>query len=384
MEQKLIKLEPISWKIMLEVFSKGNPTVVREVPIEFQPRGTGESHYSFEQVYLYIKHAGIVWWRKHKMSLRRMGKFLTIGAISGVAIHFTLLYLLTDVVGLWYLLSAIIAAIATATSSYFLNHKITFKGMENKNKTTGWIKYQLLSGASDALYVGLLALFVEVVGLWYIFGAIASLAILFPLKYKVASTLIWSKKKNPDAPNHDWISFYKGGFLQKRWKQAIAKTVWGWTPDTDGVLNVGCGSSPIAVKYPKSTNVDANKEKLAYLKDKLPSIATVHSQAENLPFDREQFGGVICAELIEHSDRPEEVVREISRVVKRCGRVVITTPDYSKLMWKLSKGFIGMEDDHVSHFTRESLEALCKGYGLRPLEYKYVAGCDLCELFEKV
>lgn len=132
----------------------------------------------------------------HKYS--KMTKFGLVG-ISGTLINFGLLYAFTSIASLWYIFSAILATIVASTSNYFLNHLWVFKGRGIANHSIGWTKYQILSTITDGIYIGFLALFVEVVGLWYILGAFLSLLIVFPIKYKVATIFVWKEKRNPDA-----------------------------------------------------------------------------------------------------------------------------------------------------------------------------------------
>ena len=375
----MIKLKPTSWKIMLEILVKANPTKVVEVPIQFDERQAGESKFSAKQAMLYFKHLAKLFQFKHQHII----KFGLIG-LSGMGIHFPLLYVLTDIVGLWYIWAAIIAIVVASTSNYILNHKFTFKDRAVKNHVIGWAKYQVLSAITDSMHIGLLAFFVEVIGLWYILGTAIAIVTIFPVKFGIASTFIWQRERNPANAAYDWESFYKGHTLQKHWKRSIAKTVWDWIPSSNNLLNVGCGSSPIIAKYPNSTNVDINEAKLLFLKEKLPSISITCAGAENLPFDNEQFEDIICIEMIEHLEDAEKAIAEIARVLKPNRNVVIATPDYSKLFWRISKEFIGVEEDHVTHFTKETLESLCRKYGLISLRHKYIASCDLCEMFTKV
>lgn len=52
----------------------------------------------------------------------------------------------------------------------------------------------------------------------------------------------------------------------------------------------------------------------------------VQGDAERLPFADGTFDAVICAELLEHVFDPRQVVREIRRVLRPGGRVLITVP----------------------------------------------------------
>jgi len=375
---KGVELCATSWKVMLEVLIKANPTKVVEVPITFEERTSGESKFNTKQVVAYLKHLVSLTLYKY----RRLVKFGLIGA-SGAVIHFGLLYMFTDVVGLFYMLSAVCSIGVASTSNYILNHKWTFKERAISNHVLGWGKYQVLSGISDVIYLGLLALTVEVIGMWYMAGAVLSVLIIFPVKFGVASTFIWREEKNADAADYDWNSFYKGTPIQKWWKRSIAKTVWNWIPNSSSLLNVGCGSSPIAVKYPTSTCIDVNVNKLDFLKEKLPNITTEVMPAGALSYVDESFDYVLCIEVLEHISEPSGAISEMVRVLKSGGKIVLATPDYSRKHWLIAEKFTPAGEQHVYKFTRKALEETCEQYGLRSMRHKYVAGCDLVELFTK-
>jgi hypothetical protein len=65
------------------------------------------------------------------------------------------------------------------------------------------------------------------------------------------------------------------------------------------------------------------------------------------------------------------------------GTAVIATPDYGRGLWKLAEFFTPYKEEHITQFTKESLEEICKKYGLVPVRHKYVATCDLVEEFVK-
>jgi len=93
---------------------------------------------------------------------------------------------------------------------------------------------------------------------------------------------------------------------------------------------------------------------------------------------------VTCIEVLEHLPSPKRAVEEIARVLKVGGKAVIATPDYSKKQWLLAEKFTSYRNGHVSRFTKDGLEMLCRRYKLVPREHFFVAGCDLIELFERV
>lgn len=56
--------------------------------------------------------------------------------------------------------------------------------------------------------------------------------------------------------------------------------------------------------------------------------ADVHGYAAALPFADEFFDTIVCTETLEHVADPAAVVREMARVLKPGGHVILTTPQY--------------------------------------------------------
>ena len=54
------------------------------------------------------------------------------------------------------------------------------------------------------------------------------------------------------------------------------------------------------------------------------------------PVDSEQFDLVVCAETIEHLENPRAVFRELTRVARRDGWIIVTTPNQLSLLSKLT------------------------------------------------
>jgi dolichol-phosphate mannosyltransferase len=372
-----VVLKADSWKIMLEVLIKSNPTAVKEVPIAFKDRKEGQSKFNQSQVFAYLKH--IV-----KLALYKYKTFIRFGLIglSGTLIHFALLYTFTDIAGIWYILSAIMAIVLTSTWNYFWNHKYTFKDRQISNHLLGWAKYQVLSGITDGGYLGLLALFTEVFGIWYLASALIAILLIYPVKFAVASSLIWSKRINTHDPDYEWNAFFKGSLIQKWWKHSIANIVWGWIPDTNSILDYGCGSSPLSVRYGnKTVACDTDLSKLEFMKGKCPTVNYVNGTLQRL---EKQYDHALCIEVIEHLKSPDDMMAFLKEAVRLKGYLVIATPDYGRKWWYLAELFTPYKEDHIKKYTRKSLETLCIEHGFVPVKYQYVAGCDLVEMFVRI
>jgi len=371
-----VGLKAQSWKIMLEILVRANPTAVMEVPITFKDRKAGQSKFNSKQVKAYLLH--IV-----RLAVYKYNAFIRFGLIGlvGALIHFTILYTLTDIAGIWYILSAVTAIVLTSTFNYFMNHKFTFKDRRISNHLLGWAKYQLLSGITDSIYLGLLALFTEVFGMWYLASALIAVLMIYPVKFIVASSLIWSKRINMDDPDYEWNAFYKGSLVQKWWKHQIANIVWKWIPESESILDYGCGSSPLSVRYgDKAVCCDTDLSKLEFMRAKCPTVNYVDGTLSQLG---KQYDHALCVEVIEHLESPDYLMGYLSSVVKDNGILVIATPDYGRWWWYLAEVFTPYKEAHVKKYTRKSLERLCMSYGFIPIKHEYVAGCDLCEMFLK-
>jgi dolichol-phosphate mannosyltransferase len=128
---------------------------------------------------------------------RRLMKFALVGGI-GVPINLGILYGLTES-GLHYVVSAIIAIAVALTVYYLLNHYWTFRKEGNKSLIRGWCKYVVVSSIGDGIYLGLMVLFVEIAGIFYILSALMAIFMVFTVRYAVVSRFIW-RKQNINKP----------------------------------------------------------------------------------------------------------------------------------------------------------------------------------------
>jgi SAM-dependent methyltransferase len=71
----------------------------------------------------------------------------------------------------------------------------------------------------------------------------------------------------------------------------------------------------------------------------VPPGSTVRLRAwsEALPFAAEQFDGSFCKGALDHFDDPEACVREMARVTRRDGRVVLAVANFDSLAVRLSR-----------------------------------------------
>jgi SAM-dependent methyltransferase len=92
----------------------------------------------------------------------------------------------------------------------------------------------------------------------------------------------------------------------------------------DKWLDVGCGQRPYEVFFPPGsyTGVDVHSSGSAANDKK----ADIYYDGIKLPFDDSTFSGVICTQVLEHVQRPRELVSEIYRVLRPNGWFVFSVP----------------------------------------------------------
>lgn len=111
-----------------------------------------------------------------KKSLKQFFMYALIGVLVTL-INLVVLYLFTDLIGVYYLISAVFAFCVADIVKYVLHKSITFKGSLNKGFFRGYVNF--LSVSLSALLINLFFLyfFTDIVGLYYLISQILASAI---------------------------------------------------------------------------------------------------------------------------------------------------------------------------------------------------------------
>lgn len=122
------------------------------------------------------------------------------------------------------------------------------------------------------------------------------------------------------------------------------------------VLDAGCSVGTFAQVAPNQIiGIDNDKEALEICKNKNLKVKFADLE-KKIPFKDNFFEGVFCSHTIEHLNNPLNMMKEIYRVLKPRGILVLITPDYIK---SHDKGFGFWADyTHKTPFTKESLKRI--------------------------
>ena len=199
---------------------------------------------------------------------------------------------------------------------------------------------------------------------------------------------MWNNKFKVKA-DYEWQAFSSLNPLRKWWKQELLKKVLTLA---DGygdaaVLVIGCGSSPLITHFSDAVGIDMDPGKIEFMKRKAPRQKFLVMDARDLKFEDNRFDLVFCLEVIEHIRECDKVMSEIRRVLRSRGKLIISTPDNGKILWRVIQPFYNRLApyglDHISLFTFDELLALGEKYGLELETKEYVASCDLVVRFRQ-
>lgn len=132
-------------------------------------------------------------------------------------------------------------------------------------------------------------------------------------------------------------------------------------------LDAACGNGRMAKyisDYGTYWGVDSNQTAVKICKKK--RLRVIRADLEELPFKKDFFDTVIAFDIFEHLFFPAKAMKELNRVCKTGGLILIKTPS----------AFMPPEEffvdyTHVRPFTKESLELLLRDHGFEPIYLEY-------------
>lgn len=189
----------------------------------------------------------------------------------------------------------------------------------------------------------------------------------------------------PELNNHKlykvWsqvpVAYYQEGvkrnIFQKVWHSSKIKLAKKLLDKTkfDNCLDVGCASgymlSEIAKVFPgpEYVGVDIYDKAIDHAKKTYPDLQFKVASAEKLPFKDSTFDLILFYETIEHVEHPETCLKELRRVLRKNGTLILTMDSGNWLfrivwyVWENTRGRI-WKGAHLHPFHHRELERLIK------------------------
>jgi SAM-dependent methyltransferase len=202
-----------------------------------------------------------------------------------------------------------------------------------------------------------------------------------------AACTLWILRNSIASADYDDRAFYSIIPLQRYWQRARHRITTSWARGANRILDIGSGSSVIIQSLNNAIGMDLSMGKLRFV-SRL-GIPLVRGSAFALPFNDSSFDCVISSQVIEHVPYEESIFTEIWRVLIPGGTLIIGTPDYSTRGWRIIEPLYGhlipggYRDEHITHYTRESLTRILSRHGFAAGQSAYIAGSELIMRWRK-
>ena len=188
---KDVKLNPKGFKILLEIIIKGKYNEIKEIPIVFINRIEGKSKAGINEIFDYIQN--LVNYLPYKRNvIKEFLKFAFVGGI-GTLVNVAILYLLTEKIGIYYMVSAVFSFVVAMTSNFVLNKLWTFKENIGLNVGRKYLQFGLVSIAALLVNLFFLYLFTEIFRVYYIISQILAIGIVLIINF--LGNKIWTFSK---------------------------------------------------------------------------------------------------------------------------------------------------------------------------------------------
>jgi dolichyl-phosphate beta-glucosyltransferase len=133
-------------------------------------------------------------------------------------------------------------------------------------------------------------------------------------------------------------------------------------------LDIGCGGGAMlreAGSAMPAFGIDLSNQALDHARGR-GLRGLVKGEASALPFAAGSFDSVLVLDVLEHHSRPEQLLREIQRVMAPGGVLIVTVPAY-KWMWSYADHVLG----HYRRYTKTRLseEFAAIGFNLERVTY---------------
>ena len=192
---------------------------------------------------------------------------------------------------------------------------------------------------------------------------------------------LWKLRNSLESADYDERAYYSIIPVQRYWQRRRHRITTNWARAAGRTLDAGCGTSVIIQSLNEVFGMDFNLSKMRFLRRY--GLPLVQGSAFALPYKSGSFDCLISSQVIEHIPMDEALFTEMWRVLRPGGRLIIGTPDYATVGWRIIEPIYGAlmpggyHDEHITHYTRDGLLQLLARHGFVHEETAYVAGSEL-------
>jgi dolichol-phosphate mannosyltransferase len=245
-------LQPKGFKILLEILVRCPKLQVAEVPFKFAQRHAGASKANPREMLNLFQQMLELRFAPHKKLLR----FLTVG-VTGLVVNTALMYVFAELLGIHFLIAAILATQGSTLWNFVGTEKWAFKRHDKSPKYL-WLRlmsFFLVNNSMLLLRGPILAIFVTRLGMSALLGNFLSLVVLTAVRYVIADKVIWGNGRKAAAKVyhyniHDIIKVRSAKKLPELGYFAVTE------PFDNPDIDVTISANPADFQRPNSINYD--------------------------------------------------------------------------------------------------------------------------------
>jgi dolichol-phosphate mannosyltransferase len=181
-------LRPNGFKILLDIVARTPNLSISSVPFQFGERYAGESKASLKEG---MRFLNLLLTLRFGPGFLRFSQFGLVG-VSGLLVNTLLLAFWTETIGLYYMLSLVLATQGSSLWNFYLSELWVFRRTEHRGSQLSRGALFLAMNNLALLARGpLVFLLTSFLGMNYLLSNVTSMAVLLLIRYAVADSLIW-------------------------------------------------------------------------------------------------------------------------------------------------------------------------------------------------
>lgn len=191
------QLDPVGWKILIEVLAKGRYSSVHEIPYKFDYRSAGKSKMSLAEQWNYLRHLARLILSSPEDY--RFYSFCLVGA-AGVIVNLVSLHLLLTTAHLSETVASVGASLIAMFHNFLWNDNVTWRGLSHGpwwKRLDKFPQYALICGIGVAITALSMQIFIMLGWNLYL-GQLTGIALALHWSFTANNWWTWSAQ-NPRA-----------------------------------------------------------------------------------------------------------------------------------------------------------------------------------------
>jgi len=190
-----IKLDPIGYKILIEILARTDPEKVIDIPYRFESRTENISKSTFNQGVLMLKH-----FLKLFLEVPRCGRFVKFGLVgaSGVIVNLGITAIARELGGFSEKTSIAFGILISIFTNFMLNNFFTWRDLRAKSPKQWASKvmmYYVGSGIGAAIQMGISIVGLDYLHVHYLVADIFGILVAMFFNFFFSNFVVWRAKK---------------------------------------------------------------------------------------------------------------------------------------------------------------------------------------------